>query len=101
MQSFLIGVDEVGRGALAGQVYAAAVILRNKDLSTVPAYFLNKLKDSKRLSTKKRLSIYTTSLEYGLIFGVGVATAASRRCCCGGGGGFATASTAAFGPGVC
>ena len=27
MRSFLIGVDEVGRGALAGQVYAAAVIL--------------------------------------------------------------------------
>ena len=74
MRSFLIGVDEVGRGALAGQVYAAAVILRNKDLSAIPTYFLNKLKDSKRLSPKKRLSIYTTSLEYGLIFGVGVAT---------------------------
>ena len=74
MRSFLIGVDEVGRGALAGHVYAAAVILRNKDLSTVPAYFLNKLKDSKRLSPNKRLSIYTESLAFELIFGVGVAT---------------------------
>ena len=74
MRSFLIGVDEVGRGALAGQVYAAAVILRNKDLMAVPTYFLSKLKDSKRLSPNKRLSIYTASLEYKLIFGVGVAT---------------------------
>ena len=74
MRSFLIGVDEVGRGALAGQVYAAAVILRNKDLRAVPTYFLSKLKDSKRLSPNKRLSIYTASLEYKLIFGVGVAT---------------------------
>jgi len=74
MRSFLIGVDEVGRGALAGQVYAAAVILRNKDLSVIPTYFLNKLKDSKRLSPSKRLSIYTESLKYELIFGVGVAT---------------------------
>ena len=74
MRSFLIGVDEVGRGALAGQVYAAAVILRNKDLCAIPTYFLSKLKDSKRLSPNKRLSIYTASLEYKLIFGVGVAT---------------------------
>ena len=74
MRSFLIGVDEVGRGALAGQVYAAAVILRTKDLRAVPTNFLSKLKDSKRLSSNKRLSIYTTSLEYKLIFGIGVAS---------------------------
>ena len=74
MRSFLIGVDEVGRGALAGQVYAVAVILRNKDLSPVPTIFLSKLKDSKRLSSNKRLSIYTTSLDYKLIFGIGVAS---------------------------
>ena len=74
MRSFLIGVDEVGRGALAGQVYAAAVILRNKDLCAIPTYFLSKLKDSKKLSPNKRLSIYRASLEYKLIFGVGVAT---------------------------
>jgi len=74
MRSFLIGVDEVGRGALAGHVYAAAVILRDKDLRIVPGYFLNELKDSKKLSPNKRLSIYTASLECKLIFGVGVAT---------------------------
>ena len=39
------GVDEVGRGCLAGPVIAAAVILKNK----IPG-----LKDSKKLSKKKR-----------------------------------------------
>ena len=74
MQSFLIGVDEVGRGALAGRVYAAAVILRDKGLRAVPNYFLNELEDSKKLSPSKRMSIYKASLEFELIFGVGVAT---------------------------
>ena len=41
----LAGVDEVGRGCLAGPVIAAAVILRNN----IPG-----LKDSKKLSKKKR-----------------------------------------------
>ena len=39
------GVDEVGRGCLAGPVIAAAVILRKN----IPG-----LKDSKKLSKKKR-----------------------------------------------
>lgn len=42
---FVAGVDEVGRGCLAGPVIAAAVILRNN----IPG-----LKDSKKLSKKKR-----------------------------------------------
>ena len=48
---FIAGVDEVGRGCLAGAVVAAAVIL---DLSKpLPA----SLNDSKKLSEKKRLEI--------------------------------------------
>jgi len=41
------GVDEAGRGPLAGPVYAAAVILD-------PAYPIEGLDDSKKLSEKKR-----------------------------------------------
>lgn len=44
-----IGVDEVGRGCLAGPVFAAAVIL--------PPSFSCKLNDSKKLSPKKRKEI--------------------------------------------
>ena len=43
----LAGVDEVGRGPLAGDVVAAAVILD-------PAYPIEGLNDSKKLSEKKR-----------------------------------------------
>lgn len=48
---FVAGVDEVGRGCLAGAVVAAAVIL---DLSKPLPEGLN---DSKKLSEKKRLEI--------------------------------------------
>jgi len=46
-----IGVDEAGRGPLVGSVVAAAVILP-------PDYYLYGLTDSKKLSEKKRYSLY-------------------------------------------
>jgi len=46
----IAGVDEVGRGCLAGPVFSAAVIL-NKNINT------KDIKDSKKISFKKRLSI--------------------------------------------
>lgn len=48
---YICGIDEVGRGPLAGPVVAAAVILK-KD-----SYFEG-LNDSKKLSAKKREEIY-------------------------------------------
>ena len=47
----ICGVDEAGRGPLAGPVVAAAVILPNTDFPT------EKLKDSKALSDKDRRSL--------------------------------------------
>ena len=48
---FICGIDEVGRGPLAGPVYAAAVILpKDKEI-----LYLN---DSKKLSEKKRDELY-------------------------------------------
>ena len=44
----MAGVDEVGRGCLAGPVFAAAVILNNK-INT------KDIKDSKKISFKKRI----------------------------------------------
>ena len=46
----IAGVDEVGRGCLAGPVFSAAVIL-NKNINT------KDIKDSKKISFKKRLAI--------------------------------------------
>jgi ribonuclease HII len=46
----IAGVDEVGRGCLAGPVFAAAVIL-NKNID------IKDIKDSKKISFKKRILI--------------------------------------------
>lgn len=58
---FIAGVDEVGRGPLAGEVYAAAVILD-------PQNPISGLADSKALSEKKRtildLAIREQALSY-------------------------------------
>ena len=43
----IAGVDEVGRGCLAGPVFAAAVIL-NKNINT------KKIRDSKKINFKER-----------------------------------------------
>jgi len=60
----LCGIDEVGRGPLAGPVYAAAVILpQNSDI-----LYLN---DSKKLSEKKREELYDVIMEKAVAVGIG------------------------------
>ena len=54
--SVICGVDEAGRGPLAGDVYAAAVVL-NKD--TV----IEGINDSKKLSEKKREKLFDEIIE--------------------------------------
>lgn len=54
------GIDEVGRGPLAGPVVAAAVIL---DEATLPQRLRDELDDSKKLSAKKREALATLVLE--------------------------------------
>ena len=44
----MAGVDEVGRGCLAGPVFAAAVILNNK-------ISIKDIKDSKKITFNKRI----------------------------------------------
>ncbi|WP_026651129.1 ribonuclease HII [Butyrivibrio proteoclasticus] len=60
----LCGIDEVGRGPLAGPVYAAAVILP-KDCDIL---YLN---DSKKLSEKKREELYDVIMEKAVAVGIG------------------------------
>ncbi len=52
---YVAGVDEVGRGPLAGPVVAACVIIPQ---SARAHKFINDIKDSKKLSDKKREKIY-------------------------------------------
>ncbi|MEP1697757.1 MAG: ribonuclease HII [Paracoccaceae bacterium] len=62
----IAGVDEAGRGPLAGPVVAAAVIL---DPSDIP----DGLDDSKKLSPKRRASLLTLLLQHAHV-GVGMAS---------------------------
>lgn len=63
--SNICGIDEVGRGPLAGPVVAAAVILP-KDCNIL---YIN---DSKQLSEQKREELYDQIMEQAVSVGVGV-----------------------------
>jgi ribonuclease HII len=63
--SRIAGVDEAGRGACAGPLVVAAVILR--DLSS-PA--LEKVRDSKELTPKKRDTLFDVIIEESLSYSV-------------------------------
>ena len=63
----ICGVDEAGRGPLAGPVCAAAVILP-KGLE-IPG-----LTDSKKLTDKKRRELFPVIQEQALAYGIGFAT---------------------------
>ncbi|RMH61288.1 MAG: ribonuclease HII [Zetaproteobacteria bacterium] len=64
----IAGVDEVGRGPLAGPVVAAAVILRMDD----PC--LGEYRDSKRLSARKRLALYHHLRRHALAYALAQAS---------------------------
>ena len=62
---FICGIDEVGRGPLAGPVVAGAVILpKNCDI-----LYLN---DSKKLSEKMRETLYDEIMEKAVATGIGI-----------------------------
>jgi ribonuclease HII len=65
---FLCGIDEAGRGPLAGNVVAACVVL---DLKAQP---ISGVDDSKRLSPKAREALFPQIRERALAFGIGEAT---------------------------
>ena len=64
-ENFVAGVDEVGRGPLAGPVVAAAVVLPEK-------HEIEGLMDSKKLTKKKRETLYPIILAKALGTGIGM-----------------------------
>jgi len=66
---YIAGLDEAGRGALAGPVVAAAVILplkKEKDLEE-----LLEVNDSKQLTAVRRETLFHLITRYALSFGIG------------------------------
>lgn len=66
--AYICGIDEAGRGPLAGPVVAGAVVLP-KDCEIL---YIN---DSKKLTEKKREELYEVIMEQALAAGVGMASA--------------------------
>ena len=66
---YICGIDEVGRGPLAGPVVAGAVILPKDER----ILYLN---DSKKLSEKKREELYDVIMEKAVATGIGIVSPA-------------------------
>ena len=64
--NIVAGVDEVGRGCLAGPVFAAAVIL-NKNIN------IKNIKDSKKITFNKRVSL-SEYIKKNSIYAIGTAS---------------------------
>ena len=62
----ICGIDEAGRGPLAGPVYAAAVILPK-------SHIIEGVNDSKKLSEKKREQLFDKILDECVSYGIGIA----------------------------
>lgn len=60
---YICGVDEAGRGPLAGPVFAAAVILPED-------YEIEGLNDSKKLTEKKRDALFDEIIEHALAYSI-------------------------------
>ena len=65
--SLICGVDEAGRGPLAGPVYAAAVILPRDAV-------IEGLNDSKKLTEKRREALFDVITERALTYGIASAS---------------------------
>ena len=65
-QKLIAGIDEAGRGPWAGPVVSAAVILNEKNIP-------DGLNDSKKLSEKKRLSLFSSIYNFHSV-GVGISS---------------------------
>ena len=66
---YIAGVDEVGRGPLAGPVVCAAVIMPLDEQSIIEG-----IDDSKKLSEKKREELYDIIMEKAVATGIGYAS---------------------------
>ena len=62
---YICGIDEAGRGPLAGPVVVAAVIMPKDS-------FIEGVNDSKKVSEKKREQLYDEIIENCIAYGVGI-----------------------------
>ena len=69
---FEVGIDEVGRGAIFGPVFAAAVALNEKNISILKQFGVT---DSKKLTPKRRKLLLSKILLLSSDYGIGQSSA--------------------------
>ncbi len=62
---YICGIDEAGRGPLAGPVVVGAVIMTKNS-------FIEGINDSKKVSEKKREKLYDQILNEAISYGIGI-----------------------------
>lgn len=62
---YICGIDEAGRGPLAGPVVVGAVIMPKES-------FIEGVNDSKKISEKKREKLYGLILDEAIAYGIGI-----------------------------
>jgi ribonuclease HII len=68
---YIVGIDEAGRGPLAGPVSAGAVLILKKDFKEVKK--IKSVKDSKKLKEKKRREVYLNLIKTNKVkWGIGI-----------------------------
>lgn len=62
---YICGIDEAGRGPLAGPVVVGAVIMPKES-------FIEGINDSKKISEKKREKLYNQIIDEAVAYGIGI-----------------------------
>jgi ribonuclease HII len=70
----IAGIDEVGRGCLAGPVYAGCCVLDYVKLRRLPSKVRNLVRDSKTLSRKQRQAQLAVIQDISIYSAIGVST---------------------------
>jgi len=71
-----IGIDEAGRGSFWGPILAGAVVIPNEsDWTEVQRNIFAQLRDSKKISPKKRTQLSKEIKEHVPLFGIGIVSA--------------------------
>lgn len=67
---YIIGIDEVGRGAFAGPLVAAGVVFPKINKITKKTRFLKEINDSKKVDAKERKRLSKRILKYALHYAI-------------------------------
>ena len=73
INNFQAGIDESNRGGLIGDVVAACVVLKKPETDNELNIY-KQIKDSKKLTKKKRIISFIWIKENSLTYGIGIAT---------------------------